>query len=199
MKKLIILIYILTSSFGYAQDKQSKRWYSNAESDVIIHNKTKYSYSYLGSDNQKHTVWDEDLNVKKIAIGFTYSYNYMLFRKLSLGALTGYKIYNQPDFQMLELGGVLKFFFVDTKNVFIYGSLTNEISLNKNQFKNGTNARIGIGVPVIKRDKFNISLNLFKEQQFLRLEGADPIFNYQQEKSGDLTFKSYGISAGIKF
>ena len=199
MKRQVLLICIFISSFGYGQNKKVTKWYSNAEIDVIIHNKTKYSYSYFGTDNTKHIIWDEDLNVKKPAIGLTYSYNYMLFKKLSIGLISGYKKYNQPDFSMAEIGGVVKFFFVDTDNVFVYCSLTNEISLNKEQFKSGTNARLGIGVPVIKRNKFNVAINLFTEQHFLRLEGADPILNYQQEKYRDLLFKSSCISNGIKF
>ncbi|WP_264554165.1 hypothetical protein [Flavobacterium sp. N2038] len=199
MKKLAVLILTFISLYGYGQDKSCEKWYSNIEFDVIIHKKATYSYSYIDNSNEKHVIWDEELNNKKIAFGLTYSYNYMLFKKMSIGVLTGYKKYNQPDFSILELGGIMKFFFVDTNNVFLYGLVTSEISTNKNQFKSGTNARIGIGVPIIKRDKFNISLNLFKEQQLLRLDGAESLFNYEQEKPGDIIFKSYGLSTGIKF
>ncbi|MFW0738173.1 hypothetical protein [Flavobacterium sp. T12S277] len=199
MKKIIILIITLINSIGYTQDIPLKKWYSDTQFDLIIHKRAKYSYSYLGADTEKHTVWDEQLNVKKPAIGFTYTYNYMLFKKLSIGILTGYKNYTSPDFSILELGGILKFFFVDTKNIYTYASLSNQFSLNKNQFRNGTNARIGIGLPIIKGDSFSLSINLFKEQQFLRLDDAKPLFNYNHETPGDLIYSSYGLSAGIKF
>jgi hypothetical protein len=199
MKKLIILILLSICSFGYAQDKVVKKWYSNADFELIFHNKAEYSYSYIGFDNQKYTIWDEELNAKSPAFGITYSYNYMVFKKISLGVLTGYKSYSKPDFSIIELGGVLKYFFVDTNNVFIYSSLSNEISLNKDHFKSGTNARIGIGFPLVRERKFNINLNLFAEQNFLRLNGAQPLFNYNKEKPGDVVYKSYGVSAGIKF
>lgn len=123
----------------------------------------------------------------------------MVFKKLSLGLSTGYKNYNNPDLSMLELGGITKYFFVDSNNVFAFVSITNEISLNKSQFKSGTNARIGIGLPILRKDKFNINLNLFKEQNFLRLDGAEPLFNFDQEKLSGLIYKSWGLSAGIKF
>lgn len=196
MEKKILFVCIFICSFGNAQ---IKKWYSNADLELIMHKKVTYSYNYVDTDGQKHYVGDEELNVKNPAFGLTYSFNYMLLRKLSIGVLGGYKNYNEPDFSMLELGGIAKFFFVDTNNVYIYGSLASEFSLDKKQFKSGTNARIGLGVPIIKRDEFIISLNLFAEQQFLRLDDAKPIFNYYQEKPSDIIYKSYGLSAGIKF
>lgn len=196
MKKIIVLLCIFNYSFGNAQDK---KWYSNADLELIIHKKVTYSYNYVDADGQKHSVWDEELNTKSPAFRLTYSFNYMLVRKLSIGVLGGYKNYNEPDFSMLELGGIAKFFFVDSNNIYMYGSISSEFSLDKKQFKSGTNARIGLGVPIIKRDGFILSLNLFAEQQFLRLDDAKPIFNSYQENPSDIIYKSYGLSAGVKF
>jgi hypothetical protein len=49
---------------------------------------------------------------------------------------------------MLELGGILIFFF-HTNNVFICSSITSEISLSKGQFKSGTNAKIGVELQLL--------------------------------------------------
>jgi len=199
MKKLIIIVLLISSLSGYSQDKDIKKWYSNVDVDLVIHNKTLYSYSYIGVDNQKFTIWDEELNTKTAALGISYSYNYLVFKKLSVGFLNGFKKYSDPDFKIFEIGGVVKYFFVGSNNVYVYTSLSSEISLNKSQFKSGTNARIGIGFPILRAKKFNVNLNVFTEQNFLRLDGAQSLFGYNQEKPGDVIYKSSGISAGIKF
>ncbi|MEO8240098.1 MAG: hypothetical protein ABI793_05420 [Flavobacterium sp.] len=199
MKKLIVIIILTIGTFGYGQNKLNKKWYSNLDLELIMHKKVEYSYSYFNTNLNERGSSTENLNGKKAAFGLTYSFNYMVFKKLSLGVLTGYKSYKSPDLAMLELGGIVKYFFVNTNNVFTYVSLTSEISLNKNQFNSGTNARIGIGVPIVREDKFNININLFKEQNFLRLNGADPLFGYNQEKPSGLIYNSWGLSAGIKF
>ncbi len=196
MRKQLFILFILIYSIGNAQ---IKKWYSNTDLELITHKKVMYSYNYIDANGQKHSVWDEELNGKSPALGLTYSFNYMLFKKLSIGVLGGYKNYKKPDFSMLELGGIVKFFFVDADNVYLYGSLTNEFTTNKNKFKNGTNSRIGLGVPIIKKDEFIISLNFFAEQQFLRLDGAQGLFHYYQERPSNVIYKSYGLSAGIKF
>lgn len=199
MKKLIVIIVLSISSFGYTQSKSDKKWYSNADLDLIMHKKVEYSFGYFDTDENSRIGSTEDLNVKKPAFGLTYSFNYMVFKKWSIGVLTGYKSYKEPDLSMLELGGIVKYFFVDTNNVYVYASLTNEFSLNKNQFKTGRNARIGLGYPVAKSDKFIININIFKEQNYLGLDGLPPYIGLNQEKPSTLVYNSWGISAGIKF
>jgi hypothetical protein len=199
MKKIIIIFVLFTGFSVNAQNELDRKWYSNVDVELIMHNKIEYNYGYFDADYNSKVSSSENLNVRKAAFGLTYSLNYMVFKKLSLGLSTGYKNYNNPDLSMLELGGITKYFFVDSNNVFAFVSITNEISLNKSQFKSGTNARIGIGLPILRKDKFNINLNLFKEQNFLRLDGAEPLFNFDQEKPSGLIYKSWGLSAGIKF
>jgi hypothetical protein len=199
MKKIIIIFVLFTGFSVNAQNELDRKWYSNVDVELIMHNKIEYNYGYFDADYNSKVSSSENLNVRKAAFGLTYSLNYMVFKKLSLGLSTGYKNYNNPDLSMLELGGITKYFFVDSNNVFAFVSITNEISLNKSQFKSGTNARIGIGLPILRKDKFNINLNLFKEQNFLRLDGAEPLFNFDQEKLSGLIYKSWGLSAGIKF
>lgn len=87
-----------------------------------------------------------------MSYGLLYSINYNVFKKLSLGLITGFQSHNNPDFSMLKLGGSVKYFFVDSNNVYTYIDLANDFSLNKNQFKNGGNFRLGIGFPVMKRE-----------------------------------------------
>ena len=199
MKKLLLLFCVIIYTFGYSQEPKIKRWYSTADLDLIMHKKIEYGYSYFNTDLNHRVSGEEEINAKKVAFGFRYSFNYMFSRKWSIGVLTGYKSFKRPDFSMVEIGGILKYYFVDTDNVFVYTSLSNQISLNKNQLKSGSIARIGLGVPVLKKEKFNLNLNVFKEQNFFRLNENYALFGLEQERALDIVYRSWGISLGVKF
>ena len=97
---------------------------------------------------------------------------------------------------MLKLGGSINYFFVDNNNIYAYLNITNNFTLDKTQFKTGTNVRIGIGFPIMKREKFNLNVNLFYETNDLILEGTKPLFN--SEIPDNIIFRSYGLGLGIK-
>lgn len=183
-------------SISNGQNRQTKKWYSTADVEFINPNKLEYNYSSYDPNFNAFVGQTDEIGGHGVSYGFLCSTNYYLFKKLSIGVITGFQIHNSPDFNICKLGGVVKYFFVDNNNVYTYIDLSNNFSLNKNQLKNGANFRLGIGFPVVKRENFNLNFNVFWEQNFLRMEGAEPLFD--NEKPGTAIFKSYGISLGVK-
>ena len=199
MKKTVIILFVCFFAKSYAQNENKNKWYSNADLELIIHSNVKYSFNYFDTDQNGNVSSTQELRENKSALGLTYNLNYMVYNKLSIGILTGYKEYNQPDLSIVELGGVARYFFVDRNNVYTYVSVTNAVSLDKKQFSTGGNARIGIGLPVIKGEKLNVNINILKEQNFLRRKNGDPYIGLNQERPGTLIYNSWGISAGVAF
>ncbi len=193
MKKLLpLILFCLLPIFGSAQETtKPHKWYSTADLELAIPTKVRYDYSVdnRGSDTELDT---------KIGLGAQYTLNYLLFKKFSVGALAGYTQQFQPDFSMLRFGGIIKFFFVDPQNVYIYLQEAGNVSLDNSQFKGGNNLRAGLGFPILKRESFNINTNVFFEQNYLDLHGADALL-FRTEKPADIYFNSLGISLGVKF
>ncbi|SHG28569.1 hypothetical protein SAMN05444483_10816 [Salegentibacter echinorum] len=167
-----------------------KKWYSTAEIEGIIPYEARYDY---GIENRGRSV---DLN-KDLSLGLLYTFNYMVFNKLSLGVVGGFQAHFNPNFNMPKIGGTIRYFFVDQNNVYVYLHDAVDISLDKSQFDYGNNFRFGLGFPVLKREGFNINTNLFFEQNYLSLNGSDPIII--DEDPGNIFYKSLGLSLGIKF
>lgn len=197
MKKTILLLIVFVWFSGYSQDKLFKKWYSTADLEFIVPNKLEYDYGKYNLDYNAYVGYSDNIKGYGVSYGALYSINYHIFNKWSFGVITGFQFQRSPDYAMYKLGGRLKYFFVDANNVYAYIEDSNNFSLNKNQFKSGNNTRLGIGFPIMKRDKFNMNLNVFWEQNFLRLQGSKPLFTDERPKTS--VFKSYGISLGIKF
>jgi hypothetical protein len=188
---------MLISFLGFSQDKISKRWYSTIDVEFINPSKVEYSYGIYNSDYDAIIGGDDEIANTNPSFGIQYSINYNVFKKLSLGVITGIQYMNNPDYSMLKLGGCVKYFFVDSNNVYVYLDMAYDYSLNKNQFKNGANTRIGIGFPVLKRDAFNLNINVFYEVNDLTLDGSQPLL--YSEIPHNIIFRSYGLSVGAKF
>ncbi|MBZ9632488.1 hypothetical protein LB465_17030 [Salegentibacter sp. LM13S] len=187
---LTILIFICFSSFGQENKDSSSKWYSTAEFDVIPPYEVRYGY---GIENRGNRVNLEE----NLSLGAQYTYNYLLFKKLSIGAVGGFQLRSRPNYFIPKLGGVIRYFFVDSNNVYIYLHDAVNFSLDKSRFEYGNNFRFGLGFPLLKRPGFNINANAFFEQNYLHLDGSDPILN--DEDPGNLFYKSVGFSLGVKF
>jgi hypothetical protein len=197
IKKIFFFIVVLGCSISYSQNSSSKKWYSTADLEFINPSNVEYDYGIYSSQYNAIIGKTDEITNAKPSFGVSYSFNYNILKKLSVGLLTGYQNHARPDFSMLKLGGVIKYFFVDNNNVYTYINVANNFSLNKEQFNNGANFRLGLGFPVLKRDAFNLNINAFWEQNFLRMDGAKPLFD--KEEPNTTVLKSYGISVGIKF
>lgn len=77
--------------------------------------------------------------------------------------------------------------------------MAHDESLNKKRFKNGTSLRMGIGLPLLRTDDFNLFINGHFDYHLLDLKGAKPILGYEFEEPVDLVLRSLGISIGVKF
>jgi len=192
MKKTLILFFLLSLT-GYSQD-HSDKLFSNIDIEFIVANKVEYDYHY---NDQPGLHIDEIANTKP-ALGASYSYNFNLFKKLSLGVISGFQFQERPDLSMFKLGSTIKYFFVNNDNVFIFlNPYTYNFSLKKDQFKNGSNTRFGIGFPVLKRDDFNLNINVYYEVNDLSLYGSKPL--YSNEIPQNIIFRSFGVSIGTQF
>ena len=188
MKTLFIsiaLFFIFMS--GYSQGK----WFSSAEFDFIVPNKTEYFYSFNNAGTEIYLV-------SKTSFALVYSINYQLFNKLSAGLLTGVQQQSGAKFFMYKLGSNIKYYFVDDDNVYTYLQYAHNFTVNKDKFNNGDNIRIGIGFPVMKRDAFNLNLNIFYDINGFDLSGSKPLV-FDNVKPSSIFFRSYGISLGVKF
>jgi len=188
---IVVFVLIFTNILN-AQDniENKKTWYSTIELEGISPYEARYDY---GIENRGKSV---DLN-KDLSLGLLYTFNYMIFRKFSFGIIGGFQTHFNPSFNMPKIGGTIRYFFVDQDNVYIYLHDAVNISLDKSQFDYGNNFRVGIGFPILKRENFNINTNLFFEQNYLHLDGSDPLI--ADEDPGNIYYKSLGISLGIKF
>ena len=196
---ILLLVFLGFTLISNAQSaKLENKGYSTAEVEFIFPNNFSYNY---GTDRGGASYEFSPSGFLLKSFGAQYTYNYIFFKKLSLGALAGFQTYSYPkDFFMIKAGGIIKYFFADRDNVFIYTQSAHFFSLDKSQFKKGGNLRLGIGLPVFKRDNFNITTNIFAEHNNLNLNGADPIFDFEVEEPDALTIKgSFGISFGVQF
>jgi hypothetical protein len=193
--KIVIIIVLLIYSNVFCQEK-IKKLYSSIDIEFINPNKVEYYYGLYSPEYKAIIGGQNKIENTGSSFGISYSIHYNVFKKLSLGAITGFQNQNNPDFRMLKLGGSINYFFVDNNNIYAYLNITNNFTLDKTQFKTGTNVRIGIGFPIMKREKFNLNVNLFYETNDLILEGTKPLFN--SEIPDNIIFRSYGLGLGIK-
>ena len=193
---LILILLCITLTSNAQSSKLENKWYSTAEVEFIF--PYKYSYSYFIGNRIIFNDYDDVFSLK--SFGAQYTYNYTFFSKLSVGALVGVQTLSEPsNFFMIKVGGILKYFFVGRDNVYIYTQMAHVFSADKSKFKKGGNGRLGIGLPVFKRDGFNITTNVFIEHNSLDLDGAKPLYDIEEEVPSRVVNSSFGISFGVQF
>lgn len=193
MRHFLFVIFISVFTVGYSQNK----WDTSIELDFVFPNQKKYFYN--DSDNR---IFDTELNDYGFLLssfGLQGNYNYFLFKKLSLGILGGFQTETKQNFTMIKLGGILRYYFVDRDNVYVYLQDANNFSLNTDRFQNGNNLRLGLGLPIMKRESYSLTSNLFFEQNYFRLDNAEPLLGFADERPRSLTVQSIGVSLGVKF
>lgn len=188
MNKLFLIIpFLFIHLNGYSQNK----WYSTTELDFIVPSETEYGYSA----NNAYT----EINLaSKTSFALVYSINYQIFNRFSAGLLTGIQQQSGAKFFMYKLGSNIKYYFVDSDNVYTYLQYAHNFTIDKDKFNFGDNVRIGIGFPLMKRDTFNLNLNIFYDINSFDLSGSNPLV-FDNVKPSSIYFRSYGISLGVKF
>lgn len=187
MKLFLIAIFSFIFINGYSQDK----WFSTIELDFVVPSTIEYNYFF------NHAGTEINLDAKT-SFALLYSMNYQLFNKFSIGLLTGIQQQSGAKFFMYKLGSKLNYYFVDSENVYTYLQYAHNFTVNKDKFNNGDNLRIGIGFPVMKRDAFNLNLNIFYDINAFNLSGSKPLI-FGNETPESIYFRSYGLSLGVKF
>lgn len=201
MLRFSILIYLLLSfsNVSFAQDskdsKRNKTWISTGEIAFIIPNDVDYNYGIL--ENGKLSKGATLKLDPKISYGILYTINYPIFNKFTLGAIGGYQKQTSPKINSLKVGAIMRYYFVDYNNINSYLMTGYNIALNKYVKSGMGNIRVGTMFPIKKMEKLNLTLNLFWDYNFYDIK--KPIFYGINEKPGQLTYKSYGFSLGIKF
>jgi hypothetical protein len=54
-----------------------------------------------------------------------------------------------------------------------------------------------MGVPIFKKETYNINLNFFVAQNFMRMNGANSLFDNETPQT--LIYKTAGMCIGIQF
>jgi hypothetical protein len=189
----IVIFLVFFVSFTQAQDK----WMITAQADFVFPS-SKY-YFYNDANNRIKDTNLDNSGFPLGSIGIQADYNYFIFKKLSLGVVGGFQTTARPSYSFFKLGGVIRYFFTDQKGGYLYLHNANNFTLNKERFKTGNNARAGLGFPVLQKEEYNLTLNLFVEQNYFKLDGSDPLLGIQDEIPRSLTVKSFGLSVGIIF
>lgn len=186
-------MFVLGTSLVIGQSK----WDTSIELDFMFPNKKSYFYNDPNDKIVEAELQDDGFLLN--SFGIQGNYSFFVFKKLSIGVLGGFQTQSKPDFLMLKLGGILRYYFVGRDNVYVYLQNANNFSIDRKKFQNGNNFRLGLGFPLIKRDKFNINGNIFFEQNYFDLDNSESLLNLLDEKPRSLTVKSIGISLGVKF
>ena len=196
MKKQIILLLTLISLTLSAQ-KQNKYY---LEGNVDISAPQTKNYFYNNADHSINYVSIKEQGWLLNNYGINFSYNYLILKRLSIGTLTGIYSDSKQKFSHLRLGGLVRYFFIKDKNYNFNLKLGKNITFDKKKFNNGVNFKIGFGIPVYTiKDNNKILLDLFWEQNYYELDGANKLLNLNDEIPRTLTVHSYGISINVMF
>ncbi len=194
MKYYFSILLVLISFLGSAQ----KKHYFEANVDLsapqtknYFYNNADYSINWVSIKEQGFLLNDYGLN---------FSYNYLIFKRLSVGTLTGIYSDTKQKFTHIRLGGVLRFFYIKNKMHNFSLKLGQNIALDKQKFKMGVNFKIGLGVPIYElTENKHIMLDLFWEQNFYELDGADKLLGLSDEIPRALVIHAYGLSFNLLF
>jgi len=194
MKKQIFILLGFMSLSVFGQSK----YYLEANIDISAPQTKKYFYN-----KADHSINNVPINEQGWLLnnyGVNFSYNYLIFNRLSIGTVTGVYTDTKQNFSHIRLGGLVRFFYVKGKNHNVNIKLGSNIPFDKKKFNNGVNFKIGLGFPVYKiTEKEQIFLDLFWEQNYYELDGAHKLLGLNDEIPRSLTVHSYGLSFSIRF
>lgn len=185
MKKIVVIVIILNSVFGYSQSK----WYSQLELDINIPSRIEYDYSVMNRGTEIELE-------SKIGIALQYSINRYISKRFSIGGVLRFHSQYGPKFLSFGTGLKVNYFFVNHDNIHVLLRYIPNISFNSKKFQFGNNLRIGLATYFGPKD--NLILGVFKELNHYNLNGSEPLV-FGNEVPSSLYVHSYGISLGIKF
>ncbi len=178
----------ISSGTDYTLDK---KWFSTAEVEFLIPSKVRYNHFFTNNNQPKYS---EDELTKGISFGLTYSINYPIFNKLSLGVVSNFEHQTVYNITALKFGGKINYYFTNYENATFYLMVLHNTISNKAKSEMG-NVRLGLAFPIAELDENNITLNFFWDHDFYRLK--KPLIS--NEIPDSVTFTSFGASIGIQF
>ena len=194
MKKQIFLLLSFMTLSLFAQNK----YYLEANIDISAP-QTK-NYFYNNADHSINYVSIKEQGWLLNDYGINFSYNYLIFKRLSIGTLTGIYSDSKQKFSHFRLGGLVRYFYIKDRNYNFNLKIGKNITFDKKKFNNGANIKIGFGIPVYTiNDNNKILLDLFWEQNYYELDGSNKLIGLNDEIPRTLIVHSYGISISILF
>ena len=194
MKKQIFILLGFISLSIFAQNKH----YLEANLDISAPNTKNYFYN--NADHSINYVSIKEQGWLLNNYGANFSYNYLIFKRLSIGTLTGIYSDSRQKFSHLRLGGIVRFFYIKEKYHNVSIKVGQNITFDKKKFNKGSNIKIGLGFPIYKIDENkHILLDLFWEGNYYELDGGNKLLGLSDEIPRTLIVHSYGISLGLKF
>lgn len=199
MKRVYIIILLLCTSFTYAQE--NKRWFFQADIEILFPNKDKTEYSLTDGGGPISEAIFGNLNrillEDKVAYGFNYSFNYRFWGGLSVGAVTGLNHLPLPQASLttVKLGGQLRYTFVEEYKAGLYLQLVSFLPLRSNIEADFGEVRLGITIPISQGEDYNFTLGLFTSYINYRLK--KPLF--YDEVPDIVSYRGIGVNLGIQF
>ncbi len=193
MKKAIYLLFILNSFISYSQ----KESYFEVKLDFSAPQSKRYLYH--DSNNIGYSIDINDAGILLNNFGVNLSYNYLLFKRLSFGVISGFYSDTKQKFSHFRLGGNLKYYYVKDNYHNLFIELGNNFSFDKKKFSNGVNTKIGISFPIYKADSIIYLFDLFLEQNYYNLKNSNKLIGFENEIPNTLDVDSVGFSFGIRF
>ncbi len=168
-----------------------KKWFSFAELEFLIPKQVRYNHNFKNNSQPKYS---EDELKKGVSFGLTYSINYPIFNKLSLGAVGSFDYQTAYNITTLKFGGKMNYHFTNYENATLYLQVLHNTISNKAKSEMG-NVRLGLLFPIEELGENNVTLNFFWDHDFYRLN--KPLIS--NEIPNSITFTSFGVSIGIQF
>lgn len=139
----------------------------------------------------------KDLN-SRLSFDLFYSINYPIFRKVTLGLITGFQHQSQGSITAYKLGGLIRYYFKNYDSANFYMMTARSIGFeSKVENKSGYgNVRFGLEFPIEKYDDFNINFKIFWDNDSYALK--KPLF--ENEMPEEIIYHgAYGLGIGIQF
>ncbi len=194
MKAILFTLLIIITLSSSAQ----KTGYFEINLDLSAPQSKDYFYNQ--SDNSINNIQINEQGWLLNNYGINLSYNLLILKRLSIGTLSGFYSDTKQNFSHIRLGGLVRYFYVNNHEHNINIKLGENFSLDKAKFNSGVNSKIALGFSLFKvKNQKPIMLDIFWEQNYYELEGANKLLNLSDETPRTLTVHSYGLSLGILF
>ena len=187
MKKSIITsLFVFLPLFIFAQDSY-KRWNSFADLNFIIPGDIEYHL-----EKSPLPIYLDH----SFTYGLNYSYEYSLFRKFSIGGVTGVTLLAEPTLPTLKYGLIFRFTFVQEYKANIYFHTAGYLPLNNRTRADFGELRLGLNFPISRGEKYSLTAGIFLTAVSNQL--AKPLMESTKDPDR-VRYNGTGFSVGLRF